>query len=58
MYVSFSSRYVKSGCLLPTYYTLQFLSEMAAEPISKNCIFVCYSPKITVIVKITNDKDF
>ena len=42
---------------LPTYYTLQLLSEMAAEPISENCIFVCYSTKITVIMRVKNDRD-
>ena len=41
---------------LPTYYTLQILSEMAAEPISDNCLFVCYSPKSAVIMRVTNDK--
>ena len=41
---------------LPVYYVLQLLSEMASEPISDSCIFVCYSPKSSVIMRVTFDE--
>ena len=42
---------------LPKYYVLQVLAEMAAEPVSDNCLSICYSPRSTVVMQVIFDAD-